>query len=275
MTDNNTPEPETTAAPLTAEDRKTRRQRGRNNVVDYVDADPELKAEMEKLMEAIDVKPDSFESILNYGNPPLEELGAVASEMIKVQARFNNEVNVMAGAVDKLQQGLKGMSFDKFAESTKNLLSSVVDAGAKTVGGGFNLGKKLAKVFSKSSKPKTEDEKLLADMQEALPVMLNEMVSLVDSVDQTGEGIRAVLGEAEKLGQARVKATRELNKYLGAGKEVLSRYQKEYIPEAKANFEESGDPEDKLVYDNMLKRHDDFINRLSVLEGSRLRKPLP
>lgn len=259
--------PEATPAVDTA----SRRNRARNKVVEYAEADTELKELMEKVMEPIDKAPDSFEAIITYGHAPLEELGKIANSMIAVQTRFNDQVNVMASAMDKLQAGMKGMNLDKFADATKSLLKNLSDAGAKTVGGGFNLGKKLVGAFTKGgNKPKSDDQKLLDEMQNALPAMLNEMVSLVDNIDKTGAGIRQVLKEAEKLGEARVRATRSINVYLGASKEVLRRYKEVYIPEAQANYEESSDPEDELYLKDLLKRQDDFLNRISVLEGSRL-----
>jgi uncharacterized protein YaaN involved in tellurite resistance len=106
-------------------------------------------------------------------------------------------------------------------------------------------------------------------MQEALPEMLMEMIKLVKDIEETDKGIVQVMGEAEKLGLARIEATREISLYLGASKEVLRRYNEEYIPQAQKDFEESGDPEDELVLKNIQKRKEDFLDRITVLEGSR------
>ena len=66
-------------------DRESRRQRTRGKVVDYVDADPELKAYMDKLMEPIDNSPDSFEAIIRPDGWTIpDEVAAIhgiASEM--------------------------------------------------------------------------------------------------------------------------------------------------------------------------------------------------
>lgn len=269
MTDpnNNTPDNKDAVQDSSAE---SRRNRSRNKVVDYADADAELKALMEKVMEPIDRAPDSFEAIITYGHPPLEELGKVANSMIAVQTRFNDQVNVMASAMQQLQTGMKSMNFDKFADATKSMLKNLTDAGAKTVSGGFSIGKKLVGAFTGGNKPKTDDQKLLDEMQNALPAMLNEMIRLVDDIDKTGDGIKEVLKEAEKLGIARLEATRSLNVYLGASKEVLRRYNEVYIPEAQQSFEESADPEDEMYLKDLLKRKDDFLDRVATLEGSRL-----
>lgn len=268
MTDqtNNNPG-DNTEVPSAAE---SRRNRARNKVVEYADADAELKAEMDKVMDPIDRAPDSFEAIITYGHPPLEELGKIANSMIAVQSRFNDQVNVMASAMQQLQTGLKGMSLDKFADATKSMLKNLTDAGAKTVGGGFNIGKKLVGAFTGGNKPKTDDQKLLDEMQNALPAMLSEMIRLVDDIDKTGDGIKEVLKEAEKLGIARLNATRSLNVYLGASKEVLRRYNEVYIPEAQAEFEETADPETEMYLKDLIKRKDDFLDRIATLEGSRL-----
>lgn len=268
MTDqpNNTPAEET-AGP-TAEE-SSRRNRARNRVVDYADADADLKALMDRAMDPIDKNPQSFEAIVTYGNAPLEELGKIANQMITVQSRFNAQVNVMASAIEQLQSGMQGMNLDKFAEATKNMLKGMASVGVKGARGGFNFGKGLIEKFTGAGKNKGEDEKLVEEMQRALPNMLNEMIRLVDEISKTEDGIKEVIKEAEKLGVARVEATRSINVYLGAGKEVLRRYNEEYIPEAQADFDESADPEDEMHLKDVLKRKDDFVDRLTVLEGSR------
>lgn len=250
-------------------DRDSRRRRTRGKVVDYVDADPDLKAEMEKVMEPIDRNPDNFESIISYGNPPLAKLGNIANDMIKVQGKFNDQVNVMSTALGKLETGLKDMDLDSFGEATRKLLKGLAHgagSGAKGIGKFFsNVKDSLTGAKAK----RTEDEKVVREMQDALPEMLYEMIKLVDNIGKTEKGIREVMEEATKLGQARVEATREISVYLGAGKEVLRRYNEEYIPEAQKDFDESGDPEDQMYLDSVLKRKEDFIDRITVLEGSR------
>lgn len=268
MTDqsNNTPAEETAAA---GADESSRRNRARNRVVDYADADDELKAAMDKVMEPIDKSPDSFEAIITFGNEPLDKLGKIANQMITVQSRFNAQVNVMASAMEKLESGMREMNMEKFAEATKRMLKNVAGVGVKGVKGGFSLGKGLVDMFTGASKNKGDDQKLVEEMQQALPTMLNEMIRLVDEITKTEEGIKEVIKEAEKLGLARIEATRTINVYLGAGKEIIRRYNEEYIPEAQADFDELADPEDEMYLKDVLKRKDDFIDRLTVLEGSR------
>lgn len=262
-------QPQNPAENVPSAEDTSRRNRARNRVVDYADADPELRALMDKVMDPIERAPDSFQAIITYGNPPLEDLGKIANQMIQVQARFNSQVNVMASAIDQLQSGLQGMNLDKFADATKALLSGMANIGVKGAKGSFKLGKGILDKFTGASKKKGEDEKLVQEMQNALPSMLNEMIRLVDEITKTEEGIKEVMKEAEKLGIARLEATRSINVYLGAGKEVLRRYNEDYIPEAQADFDASADPEDEMFMKDILKRKDDFIDRLTVLEGSR------
>ncbi len=250
-------------------DQQSRRSRARGKVVDYADADPQTKADMEKIMEPIDRNPDSFEAIISYGHPPLANLGKIANDMIKMQGRFNEQVNVMAGALGQLETGLKGLNFDKFGEATQKLLKGMVGGGVKGVKGVTKFTKDLWDGLTGKAAKRTEDEKLVKEMQDALPEMLFEMIKLVDNISKTEVGIKEVMKEAEKLGIARVEATREISLYLGASKEVLRRYNEEYIPEANAEFEKSNDPEDELFLKDVMKRKEDFIDRITVLEGSR------
>lgn len=255
--------------PMSEADQQSRRNRSRGKVVEYVDADPDTKKDMEKIMEPIDRNPDSFEAIISYGHPPLANLGKIANDMIKMQGRFNEQVNVMAGALGQLETGLKGLRLDKFGEATQKLLKGMVIGGAKGAKGIGKFGKDLWEGLTGSKAKRTEDEKLVKDMQEALPEMLFEMIKLVDNISKTEVGIKEVMKEAEKLGLARVEATREISLYLGASKEVLRRYNEEYIPEANKTYEDSQDPEDELYLKDVMKRKEDFIDRITVLEGSR------
>ncbi|MDE1151062.1 MAG: toxic anion resistance protein [Micavibrio sp.] len=250
-------------------DQNSRRNRTRGKVVDYVDADPETKAEMEKIMDPIDRNPDSFEAIIGYGHPPLDRLGKIANDMIKMQGRFNDQVNVMAGALGQLETGLKGLNFDKFGEATQKLLKGMVGGGVKGVKGVGKFGKDLWDGLTGKAAKRTEDEKLVKEMQDALPEMLFEMIKLVDNIQKTEIGIKEVMKEAEKLGVARVEATREISLYLGASKEVMRRYNEEYIPQAKETLDETNDPEDEMYMKDVMKRKEDFIDRVTVLEGSR------
>lgn len=250
-------------------DAESRRKRARGKVVDYVDADPDLKKEMEKIMEPVDRNPDSFESIISYGHPPLDRLGKIANDMIKIQGRFNEQVNVMAGALNQLEGGLKGLNLDKFGEATQKLLKSLAGGTVKGVKGVSKFFKELKDSVTGAKAKRTEDEKLVKEMQDALPEMLINMIQLVDNIAKTEVGIKEVMKEADKLGLARVEATREISVYLGASKEVLRRYNEEYIPEANKQFEDSQDPEDELYLKDVMKRKEDFIDRITVLEGSR------
>ena len=265
-------EDETTGANKENEEaaKESRVKRARGKVVDYADADDTLKAMMEKIMDPIDKAPDSFEAIITYGHPPLRKLGDIANEMIKVQGKFNEQVNVMAGAMDKLQSGLSGMNLEKLGENTRALLKSLGEVGVKGAKGGASLIKNFFNAITgKSKKKSTEEEKMIKEMQEALPEMLGEMLKLVNNIEETDKGIVQVMKEAEKLGMARVECTREISVYLGASKEVLRRYNAEYIPNAETDFKESGDPDDEMYLKDVIKRKEQFINRKLVLEGSR------
>lgn len=251
---------------------ENRRRRARNRVVDYADADsvPGLKEEMDRAIDPIDRAPDSFEAIITYGHPPLEQLGKIANDMIKVQGKFNDQVNVMATALDKLETGMKGMNLDKFGKVTKEMLQGLA-SGAGKAGRGIGRGiKNFWDSISGANARRTEDEKLVKQMQDELPQMLFSMIKLVDDIAKTEAGIKEVMREAEKLGYARVEATRQINVYLGASKEVLKRYNEVYIKEAEEDFEETQDPEAEMRLKNIIKRKEQFIGRVAVLEGSRL-----
>ncbi len=246
-----------------------RMQRARGGVIEFKNADEELRKEMLKIMDPIDKAPNSFEAIINYGNAPLDKLGKVANEMIRVQTKFNNEVNVMATAFGKLEDGIKDMNLDTFGEATRKALSGMAGAAGSGVKGVTKMMRGMWDAVSGAKAKRTEDEKVVKEMQEALPQMLEDLLKMVKNIENTEKGIVEVTREAEKLGKARTEATRELGIYIGAASEVLRRYDEEYIPQAREFFQETGDPEDEIYMKEVLKRRDDFEDRILVLNGSR------
>lgn len=66
----------------------------RGKVVDYADAHPELKREMENAMDPIDRTPAAIESIQAYGRPAQERLDEVLQQMTMVGGR--NPLSVQA-----------------------------------------------------------------------------------------------------------------------------------------------------------------------------------
>jgi uncharacterized protein YaaN involved in tellurite resistance len=253
----------------------SRRRRARNSVIEYAEAKanpqeyPGLCEQMDKLIQPIALNPDSFQVIITYGTPPLEELGKVASSMIQIQSKFNDQVNVMASSWNRMQEGMKEAGFETFIETAQKALKTAAGAAGKGVKGGFSIGKNILESFNGAKNRKGEEDKMLEEMQESLPQMAKELQRLINDISKTEQGINQVLQEAEKLGIARLEATRALNLYIGAGKEVLRRYDEEWIPEAKEIHDETADPDDKMYLDNVLSRKDDFTGRLLNLEGSR------
>lgn len=246
-----------------------RMKRARGGIIEFKDADEDLRKEMLKIMDPIDKAPNSFEAIINFGNAPLDKLGKVANEMIRVQTKFNNEVNVMATAFNKLEDGIKEMNLDTFGEATRKALQGMAGAAGSGVKGVTKMMRGMWDAVSGAKAKRTEDEKVVKEMQEALPQMLEDLLKMVKNIENTEKGIVDVTREAEKLGKARTEATRELGVYIGASKEVLRRYDEEYIPQAREFFEETGDPEDEIYLKEVLKRRDDFEDRILVLNSSR------
>lgn len=248
---------------------QNRVKRARGGIIEYKDADEELRKQMIKIMDPIDKAPNSFEAIISFGNPPLEKLGKVANEMISVQTKFDNEVNVMASAFNKLENGIKDMNLDTFGEATRKALKGMAGAAGSGVKGVGNFMRGMWDSVSGAKAKRTEDEKVVKEMQEALPQMLEDLLKMVKNIENTEKGIVQVMREAETLGKSRTEATRELGLYLGAANEVLRRYDEDYIPEAREAFEETGDPDDEIYMKEVLKRRDDFEDRVLVLTGSR------
>jgi uncharacterized protein YaaN involved in tellurite resistance len=256
-------------APDAAANREARRMRSRGKVIEYKDASPELKAEMEQVMSAIDNAPDDFDAVMQYGFPPIEELGKLADGMLKVQGKFDAEVNVMADALTKMQGTLSSMGLEKLAEATKSMALGIVDVGAKGAKGLGKLTKGIWETVSGKRSKQTEDQKLIEEMQNNLPALMLEMFKMTDNIAKTEKGLGGVMTEAGKLGAARVEATRQLNVYLGAAPEVMRRYDEVYIPEARKDFDVTGDPEAENYLNNVIRRQRQFAEQVMRVETAR------
>ena len=212
---------------------------------EYAKATGDIKIEMEKAMDAIDRAPDSFEAVISFGTEPLQELGKVATDMTRLRSEIGRQVTAVCDILHNLERGLRDMKLETLGEDASKLL------------------KRLAK-----DKISAKDEKAIASIIAQLPKKRDDLVQFGKVVAITDVDIGEVLDVAEKVGQQRKAATIKLNVHLGAAQEVLRRYNEEYIPEAGKQFDASRDPEDELYLKNVLKRKEDFIYRLVILEGA-------
>lgn len=259
--------------------RQARRQIAKGKIISYDEAKAgadsgdeklaALLAKMEKYLSPLAHAPDDFNVVMNYGQDPIEKLGKVGMQMIDVQGKFEGEVNVMAGAIQQLKTGIDKLGIENMGEKTRAALEGLVDTSVKGVKGLGSFTKGLWDTVSGKKAKRTEDQKLVDDMQNSIPDLLKEMIKMVDSLDRTEKGIKKVRDAAVLLGEAQVEAAREINIYLGASSEGLRRYQDEYIPEANAAYEESGDPADEQYLTDVIKRQEHFIRRINTLTGAR------
>jgi len=64
------------------------------------------KAQMDRIIDAMMHAPDSFDTVLAYGQPSLKKLGDIANEMLKLQNSFNK---LLSAGTDNLQLGLPSL----------------------------------------------------------------------------------------------------------------------------------------------------------------------
>lgn len=258
-------------APSTAEEaaRQRRARRSKGLVIDYADADDDLKEEMERVMAPIGAAPDSFEAIITFGTQPLIKLGKIGEDLLKIQGSFDESINVVHDAWKELHGGANSLGLEKITKNARSALKGAAAAGAAA---GKGIGKAIGKawdVLSGAAKKRSEEEKAVREIQDAIPNLLKEMKKLVDRVLGTEQGLIQLTKEVEKLGIARVDATRELGVYLGAGKEVLKRYDEEYLFEARKDWEADPTPENEMYLNRVVSRKEDFIGQLNRLEQAR------
>ncbi len=249
--------------------REERKRKSSARVVDYEDADEDLRNIMEQKMRRIDLDPSSFEAVISYGTEPLEALGKVAKDILKIQASFNEQVKTMDIAMDNVNKGFAGLGVENVVDAVKKMVKG---AGGAAASGGKSLGKFLGKMkdsLTGADKKRTEEEAHVQMMIDKLPDMYMEMQQLALGLREAEGGLKEVMQAAEKLGFARVESVKQLNIFLGAAPEILRRYDDVYIREAQMDWDESQDPEDELHLNNMLKAKDNFRDQYRILESSR------
>lgn len=106
--------------------------------------------------------------------------------------------------------------------------------------------------------------------QERLDDVLHQMTLVSGRKLTSVADLRQAMADAEKLSLCRRDLTREFSTLLGASKEVLRRYNEEYIPEAHKMLRTDSDPGNETYLWDVVRRKDDFIKRMTELEGARV-----
>lgn len=251
----------------------------RGRIIDYADIEekfadnPEagraLKDKMDSLMEAIDRNPASFETIIDFGVEPIKTLGKLAKDTMTVQTKMTDQVRVMNIVMDGVAKSAAESALGDLMEGLKSAGSGAAGVGAAGLKGLGGLLKKFGQLVSGSKKKKTEEERHVQEMIDKLPEMYYEMQAMLMNLKGSEPAIQSVMKETERLGVARVALVREMDVYLGAVPEVLRRYEEIYIANARAEYEESQDPEDEVYLIALIKGKDNFIGQYNQLEGSR------
>ncbi|MEZ0262110.1 MAG: toxic anion resistance protein [Alphaproteobacteria bacterium] len=216
-------------------------------VTDYADAAPKVKKSMEQVMEAIDKAPDSFEAVISYGAPAMEKLAKIMNGAGELQSKVSDKVDGFADTLRGVETNLKGMNLDAFGDAAQKLHKASAQ-GLEDLKSARIVGKGLA----------------------SLPKMHKKVDKMADSVAKSGKGLKKTLKKVGELNDSRALAVEEISLHIGAAKEVLRRYNEVYIPEAAARFKASLGPEDELYLQTVMKRKDDFIERITTIEGARV-----
>jgi uncharacterized protein YoxC len=210
------------------------------NITEYATAKHSLKKQMDKAMDELVSSPDNFEAVLSFGHKPLGSLGDVASEMLQAQIKFNKQVKNMQVALDALEKGLKNLDLDGFGEAAQTMLK-----------GGTT--KDLLKVVAK--------------MTAGIPKAADKIDELTDAFDNIDSGIRGVAKKLAKLERERKDALHGIVIAESAANEVLRRYDADFIPAAQSKFDASKDAADGQHLNDLKRRREDFIDRMTILHG--------
>lgn len=240
-----------------------------HRVIDYQDADDELRAQMDRLIDPIDRAPDNFDLIISWGSKPQQDLKKVAKQILEASAKLNDAVRTVDIKMAEVERGFVESGISGFMDAFKMAKSgtkAVAKGGASIIGRMFSAVKEAATGASRKRTPEQEE---IHNLVTRIPEMFQATVTLLSSLDQAEKGLIEVMKMADNLGRARINVVKDLNVYLGAAPEILRRYDDVYIKEAKEAFEESNDPEDENLLEKMMDSKEDFGRQLTSLESVR------
>jgi len=96
--------------------RNARARKAGARVIEYADIDKvfaddaeagqALKDKMDSYMEPIDRDPTSFETIIQFGTDPIEQLGKVARDTLRIQSQLGEQVKTMNIAMENMIRAL-------------------------------------------------------------------------------------------------------------------------------------------------------------------------
>jgi hypothetical protein len=272
------PTPKTTSS---ANDRAAKRK-ANSETPSYQTADAALKEKMDAAMQPII---SHIESILageqsastvdlfgSFGKEASEQLGVMADQVFSLQQNFSSELNTVNGASEELMTKFSEIGLGGLVDILKDAGMDAADKGVELTAGTFKALKGIfdskAEKQAKKENKKDKGQKLLADMEQAIPNFHHEMINIIDKVVKTEAGLNDVIDSATMLGYARIQMSKDLRFYIETGKEIKRRFEEEFIPEAKGYHEESGSEEDRLLVQQVANDYSKFIQRQSELEGS-------
>ncbi len=207
----------------------------------YAEAAPEFRAELDRALRSIDGDPRNPENIAAFGRKATESLGNIGTGMIRLRGELANHASETKQIFGTIEAGISGIDLAGFGQ---DLMKVMRVAGRR--------------VLSPS------EMKLLDQVEDKLPKKVTDPLALVRKLEATAKELQKDLGDADILGLARNEAARHLALFLGAGKEVLRRYDEKYIPEA----EKQPGPDAAPRLADIKQRRQDFAARILVLEGS-------
>lgn len=188
-------------------------------------------AEMEAVMTPVLEAPNNVDVILAYGLKPMDKLEAISNKMIEVQTKYDSEFNVIKKSWDDYDSALAKMGFDELLSSARDAVGVL---GRTTGKGAKGATKLLTAIFEKMSgaaKERTEAENTIKKMQDQIPGMMQELNETIKKTGKVKSGMRTVRTQCTEALEMRLEIIKELNTYIGAGREILRQYDEEIIPE--------------------------------------------
>lgn len=218
------------------------------DIPDYQTADAQTRAEMDALIANVD--PFDVNTIMAFGKEANDEVLAVSrrvNERVATDENFMSDMRAFGDEVSNLDLGSLSEKVQEFVQkgykAAKNNLPEAAAAGAGLLAfgpigavlaalgmKGARTGKDQLDKAKKKLKGEVDYEAKAESIRDDLRKSVLSIKSIVSKLESANEKIPGFIEEINEMGQARVRAFSKLSLAIGAGNEIIRRFEADIIP---------------------------------------------
>ncbi len=221
-------------------------------IPDYDTATPDVKARMDEIIAAFN--PYDVNSAIEYGNAAVKKNSGVVEDILKKSQEtgtFVKEIEDLPDMLDALDLGSLASRAAKIAKKGAGVIAKNPGKAAATVGALAFLGPVYALATAAGAygaskiKGKIKPEDQLEQLEQDLRDSVVETAKIVDQLSTFQGKLPEMQTDIQRLARVRIEAHGDLGVYVGAGREILRRLDRDTLPEAATRFAKNGGQQDQ------------------------------